>query len=152
MRMVNMNVREDGRKRNIFEKVNEIEEQVYANLPEIKGDRKKLINILCHCRRFYEGKLHWGRRSVKANLKKVRDLTRVEREVYDALLRHGHNPSTTYRWFLATRVPEDIKEKLMHDRISVKKALVISANRKKTKDCKLGLLMIEEIRDAIRRL
>jgi len=145
--MLNRKIRENGVKRNIFDKVSEIKQHINMILPEIDGD--KLINMMSHCRRYYEGKLHYGRRNVKENLDKKRDLTESERILYDLLLKLNLNPSTTYRWFLATIVPADIKEKLAKGHISQKKALEISANRKRVKESNVGLLMIEEIRTII---
>jgi hypothetical protein len=142
--MMNHQIRENGKKRSIFDKVNEVKQHIKATLPELDGDR--LIQMMCHCRRYHEGKLHYGRRAVPENLSKVRDLTQTERILFDLLLKLGLNPSTSYRWFLATRVPADIKEKLSKGQISQKKALEISANRKRVKQSNVGLLMMEEIR------
>jgi hypothetical protein len=150
--MIPASVRDKGKKRNIFDKVTEIEEILYNSLPELKGDRKLLIYMLCHCRRYFEGKLYYGRRSIGDNIHRQRPLTINERVIYDLLIRHNLNPSTAYRWFLYTRIPSDLKEKMMSDRISARQALTISANRKKTKDSKLGILMMEEIGECIRRL
>ncbi|MBI2573566.1 hypothetical protein HYV86_06900 [Candidatus Woesearchaeota archaeon] len=128
----------------IFYKVNEVREHIKQEIPELSGDR--LIHMLAHCRRHWEGNLHYGRRAVKENALKVRELTKTEHILYDLLLRLKLNPSTAYRWFLATRVPDDIKEKLRNNQISQKKALEISANRKRVKESNIGLLMMEEIR------
>ncbi len=148
--MINRKIRHNGKKRSIFDRVYEIKQHIKVILPEVEGDR--IIRMLSHCRRYYEGKLHYGRRSVKTNLTRVKDLTEAERILYDLLLKLDLNPSTTYRWFLATRVPSDIKEKLEKGQISQKKALEISANRKRVKQSNIGLLMMEEIRTIMRGL
>ncbi|MBI4152105.1 hypothetical protein HY495_00205 [Candidatus Woesearchaeota archaeon] len=148
--MMNRSIRENGHKRNIFDKVHEIREHIKKVLPEVDGSR--LIQMLSHCRQYYEGKLHYGRRGIPENQQKKRDLTEAERILFDLLLRLNLNPSTTYRWFLAARIPGDIKEKLAKGMISQKKALEIAANRKRVKESNTGLLMIEEIRTIMRSL
>ena len=146
----NTRIRENGSKINIFDKVNVIKKELKSTLPEIDGDM--LLSMLSHCRRYYEGKLHYGRRSNPENLKRIRKLTVNERIVYEYLLKNNLNPSTTYRWFLATRVPEDIKQRLKNKTLSYKKALEISANRKKVRESNTGLLMIEEINNVVKSL
>ena len=147
---INHQIREKGKKICIFDKVNRIKTDIKVLLPEIEGDR--LISMMSHCRRYYEGKLHYGRRTNPENLERIRDLTEAEKMLYDFLLKNNLNPSTTYRWFLACRVPADIKEKLEQGKLSYKKALQISANRKKVIESNTGLLMMEEINNVIRSL
>jgi hypothetical protein len=146
-------IRENGHKKSIFGKTSEIKEKLKQILPEIQGDR--LISMLGHCRRYYEGNLYYGRRArnkkEKENRKPLK-LTEMEKILYDFLIRNKLNPSTTYRWFLATRVPEDIKDKLRKGQISYKKAMEISYNRKKVRESNTGLLMLEEILEVIRGL
>ena len=134
----------EGRKIDIFEEIHKIKQHIKEILPELDGDR--LIIMMSHCRQYYEGHLHYGRRAIQENLTRKRDLTEAEKILYELLLKLKLNPSTTYRWFLATRVPQDIKEKLVKGQISQKKALEISANRKRVKQSNIGLLMMEEIR------
>ena len=146
----NYRIREDGKKLVIFDKVNQIKKDIKDILPEIDGDR--LLSMLSHCRRYYEGKLHYGRRTNPENLMRVRELTHNEQLLYDYLLKNNLNPSTTYRWFLATRVPEDIHQRLSEGKLSYKKALQISANRKRVRESNTGLLMVEEINNIVRSL
>ena len=149
-RIGNYRIRENGRKINIFDKVNEIKQHLKDIIPEIEGD--KLIVILSHCRAYYEGKLHYGRRNVPENLQRKKELTANERIVYEYLLKSKLNPSTTYRWLIATRLPQDIREKLAKGQIGQKKAMEISANRRNVKMSNMGLLMMEDIRNAIERI
>ena len=80
------------------------------------------------------------------------ELTQTELILYDFLLRNKYNPSTTYRWFLASRVPDDVKQKLEKGQISVKKAMEIAYNRKRVRESNFGLLMMEEMRQIVRGL
>ena len=146
-------IRHNGHKKSVFDRVTEIKEQLEQVLPEIEGDR--LISMMCHCRRYYEGNLYKGRRTSDQEEKKKRkqlSLTQTERILYDFLIKNNLNPSTTYRWFLAVRVPEDIKDKLRKGQISYKKAMEISYNRKRVRESNIGLLMMEEMRFIIRGL
>lgn len=157
MKLSNLNmsyrVRDKGKKISIFDKVSEIKKQLNQILPEIEGNR--LILMLCHCRRYYEGNLYYGRRTSNKDEKVKRkklDLTPTERILYDFLMKNKLNPSTTYRWFLATRVPEDVKDKLKKGQLSYRKAMEISYNRKRVRESNIGLLMMEEMRTIIRGL
>ena len=145
-RLGNWRIREKGHvKKSLFQKVAEIKDDIKRIIPELDSDG--LISMLSHCRRYYEGKLFYGRRT-NPN-KQPRDLTANERLLYDYILKNNLNPCTTYRWFLATRLPSDIKEKLAKGQIGQKKAMQISANRRRVKNNNMGLLMMEEIRNIV---
>ena len=144
---INTRIRDNGKKISIFDKTNRIKKDLKELIPELEGD--KLLSALSHVRNFYYGKLHYGRRAVKENLKRKRKLTTIEKIILDYLLKNNLNPSTTYRWFIATRIPEDIKEKLAKGHISIRKAMQISANRLKVKESNHGLLMMEEINNIV---
>ena len=139
-----------GRKRSIFDKVNEIKRDLKSIMPEVKGD--ELIKMFSHCRNFYYGKLYYGRRASPKNKVRNRELTANEKIVYDYMLKNNLNPSTTYRWFIATRLPQDIREQLAKGKIGQLQAMRISANRRRTKNSTEGLLMLEEIRSIIQKL
>jgi hypothetical protein len=147
-RIGNTRVRDNGKKVCIFTKVRTIKEDLKALLPEVKDDG--WIAIFSHCRNFYRGNLHYGRRGSKTE--RPRELTEVEKQVYDYLLKNNLNPCTTYRWMLAVRIPDDIKTKLAQGRISHKKALHIAANRKRVKNSNQGLLLMEELKAVFRGL
>lgn len=149
-RIGNYRIRENGRKRSIFDKVNEIKQHLKEIIPEIKSD--ELIGILSRCRAYYEGKLHYGRRNVPDNKQMKRELTANERIVYEYLLKSKLNPPTTYRWFIATRLPQDVRERLAKGQIGQKQAMKISADRRNVKQSNIGLLMMEEIRNSIQKL
>ncbi len=68
------------------------------------------------------------------------------------MLKNNLNPSTTYRWMIACRVPADIKSKLAKGELSYKKALQIAGNRLRVRESNTGLLMIEEITNIVRSL
>ena len=146
-------IREKGKKRSIFDKVKEIKNNLKLFLPELEEDR--IIPILARCRRFYEGSLYYGRKTTNIEEKKNRkkqELTEIEKVVYQFLIEQKLNPSTTYRWFLHSRVPEDIKEKLEKNLIPVRLAVQISNNRKKIEESNQGLLLLEEMRQIVRGL
>ncbi len=148
MKLGNTCIRENGHKVNVFSAVDKIKRELKAVIPGIEDD--KLLAIMCHCRRHYEGKLHYGRRGKQNPM--PRELTHTERLVYDYVLRTKLNPSTAYRWFLATRIPDDVKEKLAKGQLSYKLAMRIAWNRKKSAETNQGLLLIEELRNVMRML
>ena len=149
MRLGNCRIRDkDGHKKNIFDRVNEIKIDLRRLFPEI--DESEYIRMFSRCRRKYSGILYKGRvgnvRKLPVELRMRDELTANEKILYDYMLKNQLNPCTTYRWILATRIPNDIKEKLVKGMITVKKAMEISANRKRVKESNQGLLMMEELR------
>ena len=148
-RIGNTKIRENGKKRSIFDKVNEIKSDIKSILPEVEGDR--LISMLSKIRTYIAHKkkgIPLGRKGWKG----YRKLTNNESILYEYLLKNDLNPSTTYRWFIATRVPEDVKDMLARGKLSIKKAMEISANRRRVKESNKGLLMMEELRTIMRWL
>lgn len=148
-RIGNYRIRDKGHKKCIFDKVNEIKRDIKEILPELESD--KLIIMLSKIRTYLSHKkkgIPLGRRGYKG----FRDLTNNERILYDYMLRNGLNPSTTYRWFIATRMPSDVKDKLIKGQLSQKKAMQIAANRRRVKMSNQGILLIEELRTTMRGL
>lgn len=147
---VNTRIRWNGAKVNIFDKVNHIKGDIKSFIPEIRDEQ--YLSIFSHIRNHQYGKLHYGRRSIKENIARKRELTDQEKKILSYLNESKLNPSTTYRWFIACRVPDDIKEKLEQGKISYRKAIQIADNRRKSKLSNSGLLMMEEINNVIRSL
>lgn len=147
MKLNNARIRENGKKRSLFDKVNELKGYIKTMLPELDDD--KVLGILSRCRTAYEGKVYYGRRG--GPLRKTREMTVSERIIYDYLLKNGMKPNTVYRWFLASRIPSDIQALMKSKRISVKQAFQMSANRLRNRLSSEGLIMMEEIRRIIRK-
>ncbi|HLD18439.1 MAG TPA: hypothetical protein VJB90_00305 [Candidatus Nanoarchaeia archaeon] len=142
MRLYNTHIRENGKKRNLFDKVNEIKEKIKVIVPEI--DEHKWLIIIHHVRQDYEGKYYYGRAG-SSNIKLK--LTNTERLIQELLIKEGLNPSTVYRWFLAARVPSDVMYKLRKGMISAKKAYEISVNRKKNQKSGDMVILMENIQN-----
>lgn len=143
-------IRYKGELVNVFDKVGVIEKDLNQMLPEM--ERSRLIKAMSRCRQFYEGKLFYGRKtSDKEEIKRrqVLELTQIEKIIYHYLIENDYNPSTTYRWFLSTRLPSDMKERLLKREISVKQAMSISANRRRVTISNQGMLMLEEMQTII---
>jgi hypothetical protein len=147
---INKAVRYKGKKVPIFDRINQIKTDLKELIPEVEED--KFLSMFSHIRNFHYGNLYYGRREKPKEKKKKRDLTTNEKILYDYLLKNNLNPSTTYRWFIACRLPSDVKEKLQKGQVSFKKAMLIADNRKKSKMSNTGLLMIEEINNVVRSL
>lgn len=148
-RIGNWRIRDRGIKVNIFDKVNEVKRDLQALLPEIEGDR--LIAMFSKIRTYVAHKkkgVPLGRKGLKG----YRKLTPAESILYEYIIKRKMSPSTTYRWFLATRIPEDVKEKMNKGQLSVKKAMEISANRRRVKMSKQGFYLMEDIRLIVRGL
>lgn len=137
------------RKVNIFSVVNGIKKDIKQQFPELEIET--IMGMLSRIRKYHiqnlthnKGKKPRGRRSTK--------LTPLEMVFYDYLLKKGLNPSTTYLWFLACRVPEDVKNKVERGDLSCKEAIKIYNNRKRNKISNQGVMLIEEINEIIRGL
>lgn len=148
MRLNNINVREKGKKRNLFDKVNELKQKINVIVPEIDGQR--LIDIVHHIKAERENKYYYGRKGWKTT-KIKKELTHVEHLIKELLIKEGLNPSTVYRWLLACRIPSDIMDKLRKGLISQKKAYEIALNRKKNQKSAQTLILMENIIEIIRR-
>lgn len=81
---------------------------------------------------------------------KTRELTEKEMIVYDCLLKEELNPATVYKWYLLTRTPDDVKQKLRLGIISQKKALKLNAGRIRYKEMQAGFDLMEQCRMLIR--
>ena len=139
-------IRDNGQLVSIFDKVSMIEKDLKRLLPEM--DRSRLIKAMSKCRQHYEGKLYYGRRTSDPEERKKRApiaLSEIEKIIYHHLIKNDLNPSTAYRWFLATRLPSDIKERLSKKEIPVKIAMNIAANRRRIRVSNQGLLMMDEM-------
>lgn len=147
---INHRIRDKGKKINLFDKVNSIKQDIKKLIPEIEED--KLLPMFSNIRNFYYTNIKKVIRNSPIKMRKNSKLTTNEQIVLDYLLKNNLNPSTTYRWFVACRVPADIKEKLEQGKISYRKAVMIADNRKKSRLSNTGLLMIEEINNIVRSL
>jgi hypothetical protein len=156
MRIGNWRIRRNGRKINLFDMVKEIREDLKALVPELSPDGKPipndvLIPLLSKIRTYYRHKkkgVPVGRKGSKG----YRDLTKVEHVIFDYMIRTKLNPCTTYRWFIASRLPEDLMEQLKEGNLSQKMAMKLSAARKKDKDSAVGLYIMEQVRSIVRKM
>ncbi len=146
-------IRDNGQLINIFDKVNMVQKKLNQILPEL--DHIGIIKAMSRCRQYYEKKLYYGRRTTDPKEIKKRpkiELTSIEKIIYEFLIKEKLNPSTTYRWFLATRLPDDVKERLAKGEIPAKIALKIGVNRRRNNISNKGLLMMEDMIEVIGRL
>lgn len=149
MKINNYRIRRPSKKKiPIFQTVNKIKKDLKTNLPELTD--QSTLRILSSCRRYYEGKLTTGRRGSPQEMK--RELTTIEKIVYEYLIRNNYNPSTCYRWFLACRMPEDIKEQVERGNLNIKTAYKMACNRARDTESKESLYLLENIRSSVRAL
>ena len=116
-------------------------------LPEIEQDR--YIIMLGHCAYFCENKKEYRARNGRKKLYKIKQLTEAEKIMLDYLLKNNIVPITVYRWFRASKVPEDIMNKLRKGQVSVKEAIRSATNRLKQRQSNTGLIVLEEINNVI---
>lgn len=72
--------------------------------------------------------------------------------IYNYLVENGYNPSTTYRNFLAIRVPADIKEALIKGEIGQMRAIELARNRKARRDFGMAQVILDEFVSAIEKM
>jgi len=121
---------------NFFRKVEYVKGLVNKALPDVSIEELRLmISRISHKK--------YGHKA----------LPLVEEEVIirDILLKHNLNSGTVYSWFLMTQMPEDVQYKLKRGLITKDQAFKLSANRRWKKHIGMGLLIMEDIRDAIRQ-
>ena len=146
---INKNVRYKGKKVPIFDRINRIKSDIKELLPEIEED--KFLSMMSHCKNYYYGRLFYGRANKPENQKK-RDLTANEKIILNYLLENKLSPATTYRWFIACRMPSNIVDKLQKGKLGFRRAFLFADNRKKSKLSNTGLLMMEEINNTVSSL
>jgi len=88
---INTRIRDNGKKISIFDKTNRIKKDLKELIPELEGD--KLLSALSHVKKFYYGKLHYGRRGKPENIAKKRELTKAEKLLLDYYLKNNLKPS-----------------------------------------------------------
>ncbi len=98
---------------------------------DVEGEKLKRILRRCsdHC---------YGR---------VMHLNEVEQKIYSYLERMNLHPTTVYRWFLASRLPEEVKVSLGHP-LPQSKAIRLVKNYELKKE----LVMAQELMNEIRLL
>lgn len=142
-----MTQREFNRRISMLDKVNLIKKDFKELLPEIEQD--KYIVMLSHIAYFCNNGREYRARNGRTKAFKIKVLTEAERIMLDYLLKNKCVPITTYRWFRASKVPEDIMTKLRNGQVSIKEAIRSSTNRLKQKQSNTGLIVLEEINNVI---
>lgn len=131
----------------MLDKVIQIKKDFKILFPEIEQD--KYIVMLSHVAYFSSNKKDYRSRNGRKKTFKTKPLSEAERIMLDYLLRNKLVPITTYRWFRASKVPEDIMHRLRKGQVSVKDAIATATNRLKQKQSNTGLLMMEDINQVI---
>jgi hypothetical protein len=121
---------------NVFERVKSIKEILAPLVPD--GDSFRVRGLVMRCAKYRVGL--------------VKALNATERKAYDLLLKHGYNPKTIYEWLLLEDAPEHIREKLIQNRISLRRAQEQYVQWKRMSGTRSGKELMEEIRSVIGRL
>lgn len=141
-----MTQKEMRRRLTMMDKVVEMKKELKTLLPEIEED--KYLVMLCHLTYYHRNKKQYYERKGK----KIKTLTEAERILLDYLIKNNLNPKTTYRWFLVSRLPEDLKDKLRKGVIPVAEARRVYTNRIKQRESSAGFGMMEEINNIVKSL
>ncbi|MFH1332675.1 MAG: hypothetical protein ABIH53_00355 [archaeon] len=96
---------------NVFEKIKGVREAVNCVFPEMT------LEDLTRTVEFLANNWHGSKR------KKHVTLSQQQLTVYELLLEKGYSPATVYKWLLAASAPQDVKEKLRNNSISLIDAL-----------------------------
>ena len=144
------NMKEFTRRLSMMEKTIQIKQELKILLPEIEFD--KIMFMLSHLSNYTLDKEQYYTRDTRKKIRKLKPLTEAEKLLLDYLLKNKLNPKTTYRWFLVSKLPEDIQERLRRGVISVSEARKVSTNRLLQRDSNTGLIMLEEITNIVRSL
>jgi hypothetical protein len=145
-----MTQKEFNRRIAMLDKVIQIKKDFKELLPEIEQD--KYIVMLSHVAYFCSNKKEYRARNGRKKTYKVKPLTEAEKIMLDYFLKNNLVPITVYRWFRASKVPQDIMQKLRKGQVTVKEAIKTATNRLKQKQSNTGLIMLEEINNVIASL
>ena len=145
-----MTKKEFNRRMSMMDKTILIKRELKSLLPEIEED--KYLHMLSHLCNFHNNKKQYWTRDTRKKTTTLKSLTSAEIVFLDYLLKNNLSPKTTYRWFLVSKLPEDIKEKLKKGFVSVAQARKVATNRLRQRESNEGLGMIIEIQEVVRCL
>lgn len=139
-----------NRRISMMDKTILVKRELKSLLPEIEED--KYLHMLSHLCNFDKNKKQYWTRDSRKKTRTLRCLTSAEIVFLDYLLKNNLNPKTTYRWFLVSKLPEDIKDKLKKGFISVSQARKVATNRLRQRESNEGLSMMVDIQEIVRCL
>jgi len=103
---------------NVFQKIKIVREIIKEVFPKMEIEQlTQEVQFLAN---------NWHGKKRKTGIK----LTRQQMVLYDLLLKNQYYPDTVYRWLLLATAPEDVKEKLRNQEISIKTALNLRRQQK----------------------
>lgn len=146
-----MTHKEFSRRVKMMDKVILIKRDLKILLPNV--EQYKFLYMFSHLSGIHpNGKQYWSR-NIRKKTKKPKNLTEEEKILLDYMLQNELNPKTTYKWFLVSKMPEDIQDRLRNNQIkSVTEARKIAMNRKRVRQSNTGLMMLDEIKNIIESL
>ncbi len=121
---------------NVFEKIEFIKNILQPIVPDKNSFRIK--GLVLQCRQFRIGR--------------IKKLTADESKTLELLLKHNLNPRTAYKWLCLEDVPPQIKEKLLHNKISFADAASQSHKLKRMMGTRSGNDIMNDMREVIGRL
>lgn len=96
---------------NVFQKIKQVREAINCTYPEMTAeDIRKEVEFL-------------ARKWHKSKRRKDSALTRQQLTIYEILRKNSYAPGTVYKWLLLTTAPQQVKDKLQINSISIIQAL-----------------------------
>ena len=121
---------------NVFERINSVKEILAPVVPDRDGYTLRGLVLRC----------------VKYRVGHIKRLNSKEAKAYDLLLQHKLVPKTVYEWLLLEDLPQHLKEKLAHNKISLDNARMQFVQWKRLSGTRAGQDIMEEMRNIIGRL
>ena len=132
-------MREDWIRKGVFEKVKLVKGMIHSTIPGLqKASDIELKLMMSHIAHFHVN----NRKTISEN----------EAIIYDTLIRNDINPSTAYKWFCLTMLPADFHHKMKSGRISQKQALRQAAGRKRDREIRMSMEIMQMVRESIRKI
>lgn len=83
---------------------------------------------------------------------RIKKISDVEQKVYVYLKSLGLNPQRIYKWFLSSRLPEDLKASLLSGKISQRKAINLARNKEFGRELDVTWRLMDLIRKTVREV
>ncbi len=88
-------------------------------------------------------------RIAKFRLGRIDSLSPIEQRAFDLLLKNNYNPKTVYEWFLLENVPDNLRQQLIANRISIRSARYEYVKWKRMSHATAGDSLKEDIRKVV---
>lgn len=100
-----------GTNMNVFEKLRQVKGRVADVYPSMDVETlKDIVQFLAN---------NWHGTKKKDGVK----LTQQQLSIYELLMKNGYSPTTVYKWLLVASSPQEIRDRLRNNELSIREAL-----------------------------